>query len=84
LPDLAYAVCCLSQKQKNPMIKDLNKALRTIQYLKTKRDLVISFSTTVGKEVNITIYVDSSFSNSENRRSTRIKIFYTAEVKLHL
>jgi len=82
-PDLAYAVCCLSQKQKNPMIKDLNKALRTIQYLKTKRDLVISFSTTVGKEVNITIYVDSSFSNSENRRSIFGYVIYMNKNILH-
>jgi len=65
------------------MIKDLNKSLRTIQYLKTKRDLVISFSTTVGKEVNITIYVDSSFSNSENRRSIFGYVIYMNKSILH-
>lgn len=66
-PDLAYAVCALSQKNSEPTENDWNNVTRVFRYLKGTIDIGINF---VKTKEPVQLYVDSSWANNKPDRKS--------------
>ena len=82
-PDIAYSVCVLAQKASAPTMSDLSNARRVLLYLKKTKNYGINFSRSSLHDVQLKIYVDSSFANGPNRRSINGYIILVNDNVIH-
>ncbi|KAJ1518865.1 hypothetical protein ONE63_011517 [Megalurothrips usitatus] len=66
-PDLAFAICALSQKCSKPTEKDWTNVIQVMKYLKTTMNIGLHF---VPTREPLTVYVDSSWANASGERKS--------------
>lgn len=82
-PDGAYSGCVLAQKAKSPTKKDLKRALRVLIYFKTNYMYGILYIVCDTSDINLEVYVDSSFANGSNRKSINGYIIFINKNLVH-
>ena len=83
-PDICYAVCSLTRRNKNPYQQDLTQAKRCLTYLKATSGLGIRYKKNgSAHECDLKVYVDSSFANADERRSIYGYVIYYNNMLLH-
>ena len=82
-PDIAYAVCVLSQRAANPTKRSMKLAERCLIYLNKTKHYSIRYQYKKEPSKELKVFVDSSFANAEKRRSIQGFAIFLDDKLLH-